>query len=294
MKRERAVELAEHVLRNLQNGQEEWPLSLVPSERQVMSTDELSHEREEQLIGEMLRERGGIDPGRLGPVIDLAALGLVNSAWRNTCVEDWHAEGRMHDGDMMRINSHMTWRARQILRRWMTDTGLVADQPLSALDGVPAEDVEWLAIRVFRWLVNPGRKLATGPTLAELAGDDLGEFEDAADMRIGGFARQAPDRGARFSLARAAAHGAASCRHWWGHPRWPDLVDRLLLALDDPADDHWGQDGKFRKRLSPEPSVVADRKLLRRVLRTRPWDLSSESAAWLVSAGIGHPGGPIQ
>lgn len=73
----------------------------------------------ETLLG-MLRERGGIDSGRLGPVIDLAALGLVNTAWRNTCVEDWHAGGRMHDGDMMRVNSHMTWRARQILRRRLT------------------------------------------------------------------------------------------------------------------------------------------------------------------------------
>jgi hypothetical protein len=43
----------------------------------------------------MLRERADIDPSRLGPVIDPAALGLVNSAWRNTCVEDWDAEGRM-------------------------------------------------------------------------------------------------------------------------------------------------------------------------------------------------------
>jgi len=254
-----------------------------------MSTDELNPEPEEQLIGEMLRERGGIDPCRLGPVADLAALGLVNSAWRNTCVEDWHAEGRVHDGDMMRINSHMTWRGRQILRRWMTDTGLVADGPLSAIDGVPAEEVDWLAIRLFRWLVNPARKLATGATLAELAGDDLGEYEDAADLRLGGFAKQAADRGARFGLARAAAHGAVACPRWWGHPRWPDLVDRLLIALDDPADDHWGQDGEFRKRLPPEPFMVADRKLLRRVLRSRPWDLTSESAVWLVSAGIGHP-----
>jgi hypothetical protein len=253
-----------------------------------MSTDELGPEQEERLIGEMLRERGGIDPGSLGPVIDLAALGLVNSAWRNTCVEDWHAEGRIHDGDMMRINSHMTWRTRQILRRWMTDTGLAADGSLSALDGVPAEDVEWLAIRVFRWLVNPGRKLATGTTLASLAGDDLGEYEDAADLRLGGFAKQAADRGARFGLALAAAHGAAACPHWWGHPRWPDLVDRLMRALDDPADDHWGQDGEFKKRLLPEPPTMADRKMLRQVLRSRPWDLSSESAAWLVSAGIGY------
>lgn len=91
-----------------------------------MTGDELSPQREERLVGEMLRERGGIDPSRLGPVIDLAALGLVNSAWRNTCVEDWHAEGRLHDGDMMRVSSHMSWRARQILRRWMTEVGLAA------------------------------------------------------------------------------------------------------------------------------------------------------------------------
>lgn len=67
-----------------------------------MTADELSPDRKGRLIAEMLRERGVIDPGRLGPVIDLAALGLVSSAWRNTCVEDWHAEGRLHDGDMMR------------------------------------------------------------------------------------------------------------------------------------------------------------------------------------------------
>jgi len=57
-----------------------------------MTAGDLSPEREERLIGEMLRERGGIDPGRLGPVIDLAALGLVNGAWRNTCVEDWDGD----------------------------------------------------------------------------------------------------------------------------------------------------------------------------------------------------------
>lgn len=253
-----------------------------------MTADGLSPEREERLIGEMLRERAGIDPGRLGPVIDLAALGLVNSAWRNTCVEHWHAGGRMHDGDMMRVNSHMTWRTRQILHRWMTEVGLVADGPLSALDDVAAEDVEWLAIRVFRWLVNPRRRLITGVTLAELARGGLRKYEDDADLRLGGFVGQAADRGARFGMARTAAHGALACPHWWGHPRWPDLVDRLLLALDDPADKHWGQGGEFRKRLPPEPAVVADRKLLRQVLRSRPWDLTSESATWLVTAGIGH------
>jgi hypothetical protein len=253
-----------------------------------VTADELSPDREERLIAEMLRERGAIDPGRLGPVIDLAALGLVSSAWRNTCVEGWHAEGRMHDGDMMRVSSHMTWRARQILHRWLTEAGLAADGPLSALDDVAAEDVEWLAIRVFRWLVNPSRSLITGVTLAELARGDLLEYEDDASLRRGEFARQAADRGARFEMALTAAHGALACPHWWGHPRWPDLVDRLLLALEDPADTHWGHGGELRKRLPREPPVVADRKLLRQVLRSRPWDLTSESATWLVTAGIGY------
>ena len=189
-----------------------------------MTADELSPDHGGRLIAEMLRERGVIDPGRLGPVIDLAALGLVSSAWRNTCVEDWHAEGRLHDGDMMRVSSHMTWRARQILHRWMTETGLAATGPLSALDDVAAEDVEWLATRVFRWLVNPSRRLITGVTLAELARGDLPEYEDDASLRLGGFARQAAGRGARFGMARTAAHGALACPHWWGHPRWPDLV----------------------------------------------------------------------
>jgi hypothetical protein len=89
-------------------------------------------------------------------------------------------------------------------------------------------------------------------------------------------------------VRRGLARQALACPHWWGHPRWPDLVDRLLLALDNPADEHWGPDGEFRKRLPPEPPVVADRKLLRQVLRSRPWDLGSESAAWLVRAGIGN------
>lgn len=43
-----------------------------------MTADELSAEQEEHLVYGILREQGGIDPGRLGPVIDLAALGLVH------------------------------------------------------------------------------------------------------------------------------------------------------------------------------------------------------------------------
>jgi hypothetical protein len=93
------------------------------------------------------------------------------------------------------------------------------------------------------------------------------------------------DRGSRFSFARAASHGALACSHG-GHPHWPALVDRLLLALDDPGDDHWGGRGEFRKRLPPEPSVVADQRLLRKVLRSCPWDL-----IWMIQGDLADVGG---
>jgi hypothetical protein len=216
------------------------------------------------------------------------ALGLVNGVWRNTSIENWHAEGRMHDGDMLRINSHTSWRVRQRLRKWVAENGLTAGGPVSALDGIMTEDVEWLAALLFRWFVNPRRKLPTGVVLGELAGDDLSDYEDDAAAALGGFVQQAEDRGTRFALMRAAAHGAGACRHWWGHPQWPDLVGRFLSVLDDPGNEHWGPGGEWRNRLLPEPVGVADRKSFRRILLGRPWELSPESAQWVTNAGIGY------
>ena len=36
----------------------------------------------------------------------------------------------MHDGDMLRVNSHTTWRVRQLMRRRMRETGLGAVMPI--------------------------------------------------------------------------------------------------------------------------------------------------------------------
>lgn len=133
-----------------------------------MTSEDLSPEREELLITQMLRERCGIDPGTLGPVLDLAGIGLVNGAWRNTWVENWHAQSRMRDGDMLGVNSHTTWHVRQLVRRWMRETGLKATDPTSAFEGMAADDVWWLVRRSYQWLVNSGRELPTGVTLAQL------------------------------------------------------------------------------------------------------------------------------
>jgi hypothetical protein len=251
-----------------------------------MAASDLTPEREEQLTVDLLRERAGIDPGKVGPVVDLAAIGLVNGAWRNTCVENWHAEGRIHDGDMLRVNSHTTWRVRQLMRRWMRETGLDAEAPASELDGITAENVWWLARRLYEWLASPARKLPAGATLAQLAGDGLAGYKDDAGACLSTFAVQAEERGARFGFARTAVHGGLACPHWWGHPRWPAQVDQFMKALANPADDHWGPGGKYRAELPAEPADVADRARLRRLLLSRPWELSTDAAEWLVDAGI--------
>src|SRR5487761_801281 len=93
-----------------------------------------------------------------------------------------------------------------------------------------------------------------GRDAGRAACDDLGEYADDAAAALGGFIQQSEDRGTRFGFVRTAAHGAAACRHWWSHPQWPDLVDRFLRVIEDPADEHWGPGGEWRTRLLPEPA----------------------------------------
>ncbi len=128
---------------------------------------------EEELSRTILRDRVGVDPRQLTPVLELAALGLISSAWRNTAVEVWHAQGRLHDGDMLRINSHSTWRLRQLLFRWRAEMGFAPDSPANVLNGVGFDDFRWLGGRIWTWIINPSRRLANGMVLRDLAGENL-------------------------------------------------------------------------------------------------------------------------
>lgn len=252
----------------------------------MTAAGDITPEREEQLLADLLRERAGIDPGTVGPLIGLAAIGMVNGAWRNTCVENWHAEGRIRDGEMLRVNSHTTWRARQLMRRWMREAGLSDAAPTSELDAISSDSIWLLAHRLFQWLASPARRIPTGMTLAQLAGDDLAEYRNDADGCLSAFGSQAAERGARFAFMRTAAHGGVACSRWWGHPHWPSRTARFMQALGNPADDHWGPGGEYRAGLPAEPADIADRARLHRLLLSRPWELSPDAAQWLVSAGI--------
>jgi hypothetical protein len=251
--------------------------------------DELDPAQLEALYGQVLAHQAGIDPNVLGEVLDLAAVGLVNSAWRNSPVEDWHAgRGSLSDGDMLRINSHTTWRVREIIRRWRREIGLAPYDLATTVDDIDVMHVNTIAYRVFRWLTTPTRRLPTGQTLRAIAGDELDEFVDHVDRSLGGFAAQADRRSVRIAFWSAAAHGGLACRDWWGTPGWPLLVNRFLEALDNPHHARWGEGGKYRDMLAPEPAGVADRAALRRNLLRHPWELDADTAQWLTNAAIGH------
>ena len=166
--------------------------------------------------------------------------------------------------------------------------GFTPDSPANVLNGVGSGDFRWLGGRIWTWIINPGRRLANGMVLRDLAGENLPDLERDADQALTAFVYQAEGRDVGFAFTRAAAHGGLACRHWWGHPAWPPLVARFLTALDNPGDEHWGQNGELRNWLRPEPARVQDRDALARTLLRLPWDLDPNSAEWIVSAGIGY------
>lgn len=248
-----------------------------------MARAELSPEEESALIVRMMRERGVPEPGVLGNIVPVWAIGLANSAWRNTLVEDWHAgTGPLSDGDMMRINSATTHGIQQRLAGWMREYDIDAGDPTDVLDDFDLEDIEDLAARIHRWLTRPDRRLPTGMTLVELAeaaGDSVENYAEAAGEALDGFLDMADERGAAFAFLRCAAHGTAACEHWWNHPRWPAHVNAFIAEVTDPGDKYAGQRG-------PRPAQIEDSEVLRSRLLTRPWELDGDSARWVVNAGI--------
>ncbi|MFJ2775941.1 hypothetical protein [Kitasatospora sp. NPDC087315] len=261
--------------------------SIIPDDIQ-RRIDEVQARMTEEVFEEMLA-KAGVDPADLAALLDVLAIGITNGAWRNSCVENWHAEGRLSDGDMMRVNSHTTHGVRQRLRGWTKEFGVSASTS-EGLAELAVEDADALGYRLFRWLTNPARKLATGATLGELAKTEmnLDEYVEHADQSLRGFIAQMEDKGVRFGLLRTACHGALACQQWWGHPTWPARVDRFMAMLDNPEDDQWGPSAAYRERLLPEPSDLQDRSALRATLLKEPWELGSTTADWITDAGIGY------
>ncbi|MEO3779850.1 hypothetical protein ABGB16_24035 [Micromonospora sp. B11E3] len=168
---------------------------------------------------------------------DLAATGVVNNAWRNSAVEDWHAgDGPPIDGDMLRIKSRTCWRVRQIIRRCRHEVDLAADAATGQLDDVSVDDRDWRAVRIWRWLVNSQRLLPGGLRLVEIAGDDLAEYSDMSPECWAGGQSQprngvadTPPGAPRHTVGwRAAIGGTRRPGPAWSTVSSPSLTSRRI------------------------------------------------------------------
>jgi hypothetical protein len=245
----------------------------------------------------LLRQEVGVDPNDAAVILNLAAIGITNGAWRNSQVEDWHGDGRIYDGGMLRTNVATTKLVREALDDHLGDVFddegdvLFATEDFADLDSDLSNE---LFLDIFERLSDPERLLPDRRTLRQLAGEDLDRLVDHMDRTLGGIAASAERHGLDFALQRAAVHGGLACTRWWGTPWWPDIVAEFLARLDNPQHRHWGEAGERYARLPAQPPEVADRRLLRALLLEAPEELSEEGAEFCVDAGIGYISEPIR
>lgn len=248
-------------------------------------------------VRRLVRDELGVDPADLGVVLDLAAIGITNGVWRNSPLEDWHSQGRLGDGAMLRTNAATTKLVMELLDDFVAEE-LGWDETVQVDDfaAVDPEASDELFLAVLQTLADPDRGLPDGRTLRDLAGDGLDELVDHMDGALGGIAGSAERGGLDVALLRSALHGGLACPHWWGTPWWPDTVEAFVAYLDDPEHPHWGK-AKGRDwyaRLPPAPPQVADRTVLRELLLAAPEELPEAAADYCVAAGIGYVREPAQ
>jgi hypothetical protein len=243
----------------------------------------------------LFRDNLAVDPDDVGVVLDLAAIGITNGAWRNSPVERWHGEGRIDDGGMLRANVATTKLVRQVLGEVLLDDVVAGE--LVDVDQVADADmglVDELFVALFEALADPDRVLPDGRTLLELARENLDELVDHTDGALGAVVAIAERDGLDVALLRAGLHGGLACAHWWGTPWWPDIVEEFLARLDDPQHRHWGDDGERYAQLPVPPPEVADRSVLGSTLLRAPEELSAAGARFCVAAGIGFLHEPVE
>jgi hypothetical protein len=198
-------------------------------------------------------------------IAQLAAIGIVNQAWRNTYLEALHAgdhpSGGFPDTDMMRFN--------------IATTRAVAKH-------VTAERVDWEGLA--DQLLDPDRPLPGGHTVRRLAGGELPELLESFDHALAMLELIEQERGFAFALLRVALIGGASCKDWYGTPWWPDVVDAFADMLVDPSSAAWERDDRSQAK----PASVADRDALADVLIGHPEDLDDDGIRWCHAHGLAH------
>jgi hypothetical protein len=104
-------------------------------------------------------------------VLNLAAVGAVKIAWRDSPVEDWQAdpESLIKDSDMMQANAATTRLVRDHLHRQHSAAG---DGLLRSASRLPGSEPVELFSEICTMIADLHRRLPNGLTLPELAPDN--------------------------------------------------------------------------------------------------------------------------
>jgi hypothetical protein len=165
----------------------------------------------------------GVDPDDDAALRWAVAVRAAHLLWRNTVLEDWHAAGRLHDGEMMRNNSAVV----KLIRFYLDPEGTDWDQVAAV---VTAAD----------------RPLADGRTLGEVGAPDLAALRSAAAAAAANLLDMQHELGVQAVWLRLAASPGLSGNQWHGMPAWPGIVEDFCAAVADPTHEHLSPDQRER------------------------------------------------
>jgi hypothetical protein len=228
-----------------------------------------------------------VHPDDVITLLRYAPLALTHLTWRNTVLEDWHVEGRIHDPDMFRTNADTTLIFQQAL--WSAFGEQIGSGDLACLDDLTdEEDGEAFEAALYDACAEgfrADRRLPNGMALSELAQGELNVLQEHASTQIGALAAKAGELGVDVVLMFLAIRGRLACDRWWGSPKWPAIVDKFIALLRDPTDGWWHVG--HRPFPTAWPAETADLDHLRHLLLSRPYLLSYEAADFCVDNALG-------
>lgn len=167
---------------------------------------------------------------------------------------------------------------------------------MAGLAEADADSISDMLYLMYRWMTNPNRKLIIGSTIRDVVERTLANARAHPDCDVPSHVtteselndyRDEVDRRAGYLLAcvdehdpRAAfyvpAISAVSAESWWGTPEYPEHVDVVFAALNNPQHRVW------RGKGIPAPPPGTDLAAVRRLMLTKPWQLPNDVCEWLV------------